>query len=93
VRVETGSGGATCFWAPTAAVAQIERAFYASDEAARGMQRNLTADKFNLACGSRGELAAMTDEIYVSLLVWIICALLFSCGVVAIGQHPGWFSG
>ena len=27
VRVETGSGGATCFWAPTAAVAQIERAF------------------------------------------------------------------
>jgi len=30
VRVETGSGGATCFWAPTAAVAQIERAFDAS---------------------------------------------------------------
>ena len=37
VRVETGSGGATCFWAPTAAVAQIERAFfYASNEAPRG---------------------------------------------------------
>jgi len=35
VRVETGSGGATCFWAPTAAVAQIERAFYASNEAPR----------------------------------------------------------
>jgi hypothetical protein len=26
VRVETGSGGATCFWAATAAVAQIEHA-------------------------------------------------------------------
>jgi hypothetical protein len=35
VRVETGSGGATCFWAPTAAVAQIERAFDASNEAPR----------------------------------------------------------
>jgi hypothetical protein len=35
----------------------------------------------------------MTDETYVSLLVWIICALTFSCGVVAIGQHPGWFGG
>ena len=27
VRVETGSGRATCFWAATAAVAQIEHAF------------------------------------------------------------------
>ena len=36
VRVAIGSGGATCFWAPTAAVAQIERAFYASNEAPRG---------------------------------------------------------
>ena len=36
VRVETGSGGATCFWAPAAAVAQIERAFDASNEALRG---------------------------------------------------------
>jgi hypothetical protein len=27
VRVRTGSGGATCFWAATAAVAQIEHAF------------------------------------------------------------------
>jgi hypothetical protein len=35
VRVETGSGGATCFWAPPVAVAQIERAFDASDETAR----------------------------------------------------------
>jgi hypothetical protein len=26
VRVETGSGGATCFWAPTAAITQIETA-------------------------------------------------------------------
>jgi len=36
VRVETGSGGATCFCAPTAAVAQIERVFYPSNEAPRG---------------------------------------------------------
>jgi hypothetical protein len=49
VRVETGSGGATCFWAPTAAVARIERAFYASNEAPRGH----AAEKFNLARGSR----------------------------------------
>ena len=28
VRVETGSGGATSFWAPTAAVAQIECVLY-----------------------------------------------------------------
>jgi hypothetical protein len=27
VRIRTGSGRATCFWAPTASVAQIERAF------------------------------------------------------------------
>ena len=36
VPVETGSGGATCFWASTAAVAHIERAFDASNEALRG---------------------------------------------------------
>ena len=36
VRVDIGSGGATCFWAPTAAVAQIERAFDASNETNRG---------------------------------------------------------
>ena len=55
VRVETGSGGATCFWAPTAAVAQIERVFYPSNEAPRGMRRNLTTDKLNLARGLRGD--------------------------------------
>jgi hypothetical protein len=32
VRVRTGSGRATCFWAPTASVAQIERAFDAPNE-------------------------------------------------------------
>ena len=52
VRVETGSGGATCFWAPTAAVAQIERAFDASNEAPRGQA---AAYKFSLARGSRGD--------------------------------------
>jgi hypothetical protein len=36
VRVDTGWGGATCFWAPSAAVAQIERAFDASNETSRG---------------------------------------------------------
>jgi hypothetical protein len=51
VRVETGSGGATCFWAPAAAVAQIEHAFDASNEATRGTRWNLTTDKFNLALG------------------------------------------
>jgi hypothetical protein len=32
----------------------------------------------------------MTDETYVSLLVWIICALTF-CGFVALTHHPEWF--
>ena len=32
VRVRTGSGRATCFWVPTAPVAQIERAFDAPNE-------------------------------------------------------------
>ena len=36
VRVETGSGGATCFWAPAAAVTQIERCFDAPNEAPGG---------------------------------------------------------
>jgi hypothetical protein len=35
VRVETGSGRATCFWAPRAAVVQIERDFDAQKENAR----------------------------------------------------------
>jgi hypothetical protein len=32
VRVEIGSGGATCFWAPTSAITQIERGFDAPNE-------------------------------------------------------------
>jgi hypothetical protein len=32
VRVKTGSGRATCFWAPTASVAQIERGFDAPNQ-------------------------------------------------------------
>jgi hypothetical protein len=35
VRVETGSGGATCFFAPAAAVAQIERGLDAPNETTR----------------------------------------------------------
>ena len=35
VRVEIGSGGATCFWAPTAAIAQIERSLDAPNETTR----------------------------------------------------------
>ena len=34
---------------------------------------------------------AMTDEKYVTLLLWTICVLTFACGVVAITQHPEWF--
>jgi hypothetical protein len=33
----------------------------------------------------------MTDERYVTLLVWAICVLMFGCGVVALTQHPDWF--
>jgi hypothetical protein len=38
VRVRTGSGRATCFWAPTASVAQIERTLGAPNEPA-GLSR------------------------------------------------------
>jgi hypothetical protein len=33
----------------------------------------------------------MTDENYVSLLLWTICVLMFACGVMAIAEHPDWF--
>jgi hypothetical protein len=36
-------------------------------------------------------LMVMTDERYLTLLVWTICVLMFACGVVAITQHPQWF--
>ena len=42
VRVETGSGGATCFWAPTTAVAQIERALAHRTKPLGGVRGNLT---------------------------------------------------
>jgi len=35
--------------------------------------------------------AAMTDDAYVTLLLWTICVLMFACGVVALTEHPGWF--
>ena len=44
----------------------------------------------NLARELRG-LAVMTDENYFLLLVWTICGLMFSCGVVAFTHHPEWF--
>jgi len=37
------------------------------------------------------KIACMTDDRYLSLLVWTICMLMFACGVVAITQHPEWF--
>jgi hypothetical protein len=33
----------------------------------------------------------MTDERYVTLLLWTICVLTFACGVVALTEHPEWF--
>ena len=36
-------------------------------------------------------LAVMTDENYFLLLTWTVCALMFSCGVVALTHHPEWF--
>jgi hypothetical protein len=36
-------------------------------------------------------LAVVTDENYLLLLVWTICALMFCCGFVALTQHPEWF--
>jgi hypothetical protein len=33
----------------------------------------------------------MSDERYVSLLVWTICVLMFACSVMAITEHPEWF--
>jgi hypothetical protein len=34
---------------------------------------------------------AMTDDLYVTLLLWTICVLTFACSVVAITEHPEWF--
>jgi hypothetical protein len=36
-------------------------------------------------------MRTMTDESYVSLLLWTICVLMFACGVVAVTEHPNWF--
>jgi len=44
----------------------------------------------NLAHASY-RLAVMTDENYFLFLVWSICALMFSCGFVALTHHPEWF--
>jgi hypothetical protein len=33
----------------------------------------------------------MTDQNYLSLLLWTICVLTFACGVMAITEHPDWF--
>lgn len=33
----------------------------------------------------------MTDETYVTLLLWMICTLSFMCGVAALTEHPEWF--
>jgi hypothetical protein len=33
----------------------------------------------------------MSDERYVTLLLWTICVLLFACSVVALTEHPEWF--
>jgi hypothetical protein len=34
---------------------------------------------------------AMTDDRYLTLLLWTICVLTFACSVVAITEHPEWF--
>ena len=47
-----------------------------------------SADVMNLA---RQLQTVMTDDNYFLLLVWTICALMFSCGVVAFTHHPEWF--
>ena len=36
-------------------------------------------------------IAGMSDENYSLVLLQIICLLMFSCGVVALTQHPEWF--
>jgi hypothetical protein len=33
----------------------------------------------------------MSDDNYLALLLWTICLLTFSCGVVALTHHPEWF--
>jgi hypothetical protein len=34
---------------------------------------------------------AMSDDKYVTLLLWTICVLTFACSVVALTEHPEWF--
>jgi hypothetical protein len=33
----------------------------------------------------------MSDENYSLVLLQVICLLMFSCGFVALTQHPEWF--
>jgi hypothetical protein len=33
----------------------------------------------------------MTDDRYLSPLLWTISVPMFACGVVALTQHPEWF--
>jgi hypothetical protein len=33
----------------------------------------------------------MSDDRYVTLLLWTICVLAFACSVVVITEHPEWF--
>jgi|GEM_PF-2887520 len=49
--------------------------------------QSLSAESGTVIASSWG----MTDEKYLSLLVWTICVLMFACGVVALTQHPDWF--
>jgi hypothetical protein len=55
-----------------------------------------SARRSDRACGGQigiwiASARIMTDESYVSLLLWTICVLMFACGVMAITEHPSWF--
>jgi hypothetical protein len=52
------------------------------------MVRLILSAGFGTSIASR---PIMTDENYVSLLLWTICVLMFACGVMAITEHPNWF--
>jgi hypothetical protein len=55
------------------------------------MRGHLTSRHDELGTRIARGLAVMTDENYFLLLVWTICGLMFSCGVVAFTHHPEWF--
>jgi hypothetical protein len=55
-------------------------------------EQEVLVELLSSGCGTWiASAPTMTDEKYLSLLLWTICVLMFACGVMAITEHPDWF--